>query len=95
MSNKHWITLLAAMAMAAMAMTRAADVWQDPSVNQVNREMRRANFFAFESEALALTGDKTASARYMSLEDKWRFHFVKNHDLAPKGFYTTQYDDSG
>ena len=95
MSNKYWITLLAAMVMAAMAMTRAADVWQDPSVNQVNREMRRANFFAFESEALALTGDKTASARYMSLEGKWRFHFVKNHDQAPKDFYTTQFDDSG
>ena len=38
----------------------AAERWQDPSVNQVNREARRAHFFAFETESLALGGNKAA-----------------------------------
>jgi len=94
MSKRLSTLVLALLATVAMATVSAADVWQDPSVNQVNREARRANFFAFENEALALAGDKTASARYMSLEGKWRFHFVKDHDKAPKDFFTQQFDDS-
>ena len=68
--------------------------WKDPLVNQVNRESRRANFFAFENEDLARTGDKAKSNRYLSMEGKWRFNFVKDHNLAPKDFFTLGYDDS-
>ena len=44
------------LSMSAMA----ADVkpeWCNPEVNQVNREARRANFFAFETADLAKAGD--------------------------------------
>ena len=68
-------------------------VWQDPNVNQVNREPRRAHFFAFENADKA-KGDKTASERYLSMEGMWKFCFVKNHQDAPAGFYATAYDDS-
>jgi beta-galactosidase len=50
-------------------------VWKDPSVNQVNREPRRAHFFAFENIDKA-RGDKAASARYLSMEGTWKFCFV-------------------
>ncbi len=69
-------------------------VWKDPLVNQVNREARRANFFAFENEDLAKANDKTKSSRYLSMEGKWRFCFVKDHSQAPKDFFTLKYDDS-
>jgi len=68
--------------------------WQDPQVNQLNREPRRANFFAFENNDKALKGDKRASDRYMSMEGMWRFHFVKDHSQAPKDFFLPKYDDS-
>ena len=71
-----------------------APVWQDPNVNQVNREVRRADFFAFESEELAKQGDKTKSSRYLSMEGMWKFNFVKNHQDAPKDFFGLKYDDS-
>ena len=76
--------------------THAADApeWCNPQVNQQNREARRANFFAFESEALARVGDKTQSSRYLSMEGTWRFLFVKNHQDAPVGFFQPGYDDS-
>ena len=68
-------------------------VWKDPSVNQVNREPRRAHFFAFENIDKA-RGDKAASARYLSMEGTWKFCFVKDHQDAPKDFYSLKYDDS-
>ena len=68
--------------------------WRNAAVNQQNREARRANFFAFESEDLARAGQKAASSRYLSMEGMWRFCFVKNHQDAPKDFFRVGYDDS-
>ena len=78
----------------APVFAQKAPVWQDPNVNQVNREMRRADFFAFESEELSKQGDKTKSARYLSMEGMWKFNFVKDHQNAPKDFFGLKYDDS-
>ena len=88
--------LLLAIACLAVMPTLAADktpVWKDPSVNQVNREPRRAHFFAFENLDKA-RGDKSASARYLSMEGMWKFCFVKDHQDAPKNFFALKYDDS-
>ena len=68
--------------------------WKNPAVNQVNREARRAVFFAFEDAEKARANDKTQSGRYLSMEGKWRFNFVKDHNLAPARFYEPKYDDS-
>ena len=88
--------LLLSAALLASLTTYAADttpVWCDPSVNQQNREPRRADFFAFENIDKA-KGDKSASARYQSMEGMWKFCFVKNHQDAPKNFFALKYDDS-
>ena len=71
-----------------------APEWRNAAVNQQNREARRANFFAYESEALAKAGEKAASERYLSMEGMWRFCFVKNHQDAPTDFFRVGYDDS-
>ena len=76
------------------AYAQKTPVWQDPTVNQVNREARHAQFFAFEDETLARQGDKTKSGRYLSMEGMWKFNFVKNHQDAPKDFFGLKYDDS-
>ena len=88
--------LILSVALTATAVAMAAPqtpVWRDPVVNQVNREARRADFFAFENADKALKGDKTKSDRYLSMEGKWKFNFVKDHNLAPKDFFTLKYDD--
>ena len=88
--------LFLSVALLASLTTFAADttpVWRNPSVNQQNREPRRADFFAFESIDKA-QGDKSASARYLSMEGLWKFCFVKNHQDAPKDFFAQKYDDS-
>ena len=94
MINKLLLTLsLASLSFSAMA-ADVTPVWLNPEVNQVNREARRADFFAFESADLAKAGDKTKSSRYLSMEGKWRFNFVKDHNLAPKDFFSLNFDDS-
>ena len=80
--------------LGVMANAQKLPVWQDPNVNQQNREERHADFFAFENEELAKQNDKTRSDRYLSMEGAWKFNFVKNHQDAPKDFFMLKYDDS-
>ena len=68
--------------------------WLDPEVNEVNTMAPRAAFFAYETENLAKADQKARSERYLSLEDKWKFNFSKDHDKAPRDFYSLKYDDS-
>ncbi len=86
--------LSVALLTACSAFAESTPYWRDPAVNQVNREARRAAFFAFESADKAQAGDKTKSDRYLSMEGKWRFNFVKDHDKAPKDFFSLKFDDS-
>ena len=68
--------------------------WLDPEVNEVNTMASRAAFFAYETENLAKADQKARSERYLSLEGKWKFNFSKDHDKAPRDFYSLKYDDS-
>ena len=90
---KHLFLSLALLT-TAQSYAAAEPEWKDPAVNQINREARRAVFFAFENAELAKANDKTKSARYLSMEGKWRFNFVKDHNLAPKDFFSLKFDDS-
>ena len=76
-----------------MASAQKTPVWKDAGVNQQNREQRHAHFFGFENAEKA-KGDKKESSRFLSMEGKWKFNFVKNHQDAPQGFYALKYDDS-
>ena len=63
-------------------------------VNEVNTMAPRAAFFGYETENLAKADQKARSERYLSLEGKWKFNFSKDHDKAPRDFYSLKYDDS-
>ena len=76
-----------------MASAQKTPMWRDAGVNQQNRLARHAHFFGFENAEKA-KGDKKQSDRYLSMEGKWKFNFVKNHQDAPQGFYALKYDDS-
>ncbi len=94
MMRKLMLSIAVAATATAFAAPAATPVWRDPAVNQVNREARRAHFFAFENADLAAKGDMSKSARYLSMEGMWRFNFVKDHDKAPANFFALNYDDS-
>lgn len=92
MLKKLLFTLACMVATTGMAETKP--LWQNPEINQQNREVRRANFFAFENQSLAENGDKTRSARYLSMEGKWKFCFARDYNERPKDFFKLGYDES-
>ena len=94
MFRKLLLSAACLVSIGAMAAKEQTPVWKNPQVNQVNREARRAAFFAFEDADKAKANDKTKSSRYLSMEGKWRFKFVKDHNLAPKDFFSLKFDDS-
>lgn len=89
-------TLLFAALLTSSLATSAQkkEYWLDPNTNRVGTTTLHANYFAFENIDLARQGDKSLSERYLSLEGKWKFQFVKDHDKAPQGFFKPGYDDS-
>lgn len=84
----------ACLAALSVSAQKGKPYWLDPEVNEVNTVAPRAAFFAYETEELASQGEKNNSERYMSLEGKWKFNFSKDHDKAPKDFFSLKYDDS-
>ena len=93
--------LLSALALGALtAQAQKTPVWCDPNVNEINRKMDVASYFAYESEELAQQSQtpkantKAKSSRYLSIEGKWKFHWVESANERPADFYTLKYDDS-
>ncbi len=76
--------------------------WQDPEINQINREPMRAHFIPFKNEANALKQqglpthqrfDVSPSAeRRISLNGTWKFHYSRNNDLFPQDFHKKNYN---
>ncbi|WP_347302231.1 glycoside hydrolase family 2 TIM barrel-domain containing protein [Croceibacterium sp. TMG7-5b_MA50] len=69
--------------------------WENPAINYQGREPARASGFPFESRAAALDGDPASSARYLSLNGTWQFHFAPNTTDLPQGFEQPEYDPAG
>ncbi len=68
--------------------------WENPAVHARGKLPAHATGFAFETRDLALAGDRARSARFVSLNGDWRFHFSPSVDGAPKGFAAPDYDVS-
>ena len=71
--------------------------WQNPQINEINREPMYAHFIPFTNEANALKQRSLpadvrfdvnpATERRVSLDGTWEFLFSKNNDLCPKDFH--------
>ena len=91
--NLKRFLIIAAVATAA-ASASAQPLWNDPGKNSENRRTDVSDFFSYENMDAAQKGMKAASGRYVSLEGKWKFNWVKNANDRPNGFYAVNYDDS-
>ncbi len=61
---------------------------------EINKLHPRADFFAFENNALASVIDVHNSERYVSLNGDWKFHWSKSPKNRIKQFYKTDFDDT-
>lgn len=69
--------------------------WSDPVVNEINRLPMHSNYFAYETESLALKGVKENSTNFMTLNGLWKFNWVKNADMRSTDFIAINYNDKG
>ncbi|HEX2101147.1 MAG TPA: glycoside hydrolase family 2 TIM barrel-domain containing protein, partial [Candidatus Synoicihabitans sp.] len=77
-----------------LASTAAPPDWENPHVLQINREPARATFVPFASIEEARAGHREGSARYLSLNGTWRFHWAPRPEERLQDFYRTDFDDS-
>ena len=76
--------------------------WQNPQVNEINREPMHAHFIPFTNEANALKQHSLpadvrfnvnpSTERRISLDGTWKFLFSKNNELCPKDFHKPGYN---
>jgi len=66
--------------------------WENPEMFNQNREAPHATMVSFSDEKSALEAVKTNSANYLSLDGKWKFHWVKSPDQRPFWFFKDDYD---
>ena len=71
--------------------------WHDLEVNDVNRYRLHSDFFAFapdDDTTVVSESNRFKSKNYLSLDGQWKFHWVKDADERPDGFWQTGYDDT-
>ncbi len=90
--KKYLLLLLSAMPFLAYAQSNE---WQNPNVNQVNRLLMHASYFAYESEEAAAKACKESSMNYVSLNGNWKFNWVKDANLRPMDFFRVDFNDKG
>ena len=66
----------------------------DHRVFAVNKLAPHADFFAFETQALAEQNEPGPSQRYISLNGEWKFHWTTSPRKRVKNFYEIDLDDS-
>lgn len=67
--------------------------WQDPEIIAVNRLPARSFFTGYESAALALQADPSASRYWQSLDGEWRFVLQDSPADVPPDFMQPGFDD--
>jgi len=68
--------------------------WENPAVFAINKEPPHATLFPFEARSLALRRDRRASAYHVSLNGRWKFHWVRKPADRPVEFHRVDFDDS-
>lgn len=80
-------------ALQSFAQPHLDSLFENPAIQEINRMPMRANYFPYENEALSKAGDTAHSARYLSLNGMWRFHWVNQPTLLEKDFYRQGFND--
>ena len=100
--KKHFFYLTYMFALAATLPANADNVpWQNPQINEINREAMHAHFIPFINEDAALAQQalpdlqrfeiNSKTERRVSLNGTWKFLFSKNNDACPADFHKPGY----
>ena len=92
--RKILLTAFACLLWAATSAQEKKPEWQDETVPAVGKEYPRTSFMSYESLEQAKENDFSASPNYISLNGKWKFHWVAAYKDRPVDFYRPGFDDS-
>jgi beta-galactosidase len=66
--------------------------WENPQVNEINRQMPRAHFIPFANVEQARSEDKWNSPKVQSLNGMWKFNLAQNPSERPYWFFKDDFD---
>ena len=66
--------------------------WENPAVNQINKEAPRAWFVPFASSSEVDADNKWSSSLLQSLNGDWLFHYSENPSERPYYFFKNDFD---
>lgn len=92
--NKLCNFIVLFMALSGNVYAQKTEPWNDPLVNNINRNEPVSDFFGYENKKLSDRNDKTLSKRFLSIEGIWKFNWVQNANERPLDFYSLNLDDS-
>ena len=92
--NKLCNFMVLFMALSGNVYAQKTEPWNDPLVNNINRNEPVSDFFGYENKELSDRNDKTLSKRILSIEGSWKFNWVQNANERPLDFYSLNLDDS-
>ncbi|SKB80196.1 beta-galactosidase [Salegentibacter holothuriorum] len=87
--------LLSLLLISANAIAQDKRPYENHKVFEINKLDPRADFFAFENQALAKKNDKELSERFISLNGEWDFKWVKSLNDRPEDYYESQINPEG
>lgn len=92
--NKLCNFMVLFMALSGNVYAQKTEPWNDPLVNNINRNEPVSDFFGYENKELSDRNDKKLSKRFLSIEGNWKFNWVQNANERPLDFYSLNLDDS-
>jgi beta-galactosidase len=90
--TKLTAVILILTASAAAAKTSDLPDWENPEMFGQNKQPPHCTLLPYPDAATALKGTRDASPFHMSLNGKWKFHWVPKPADRPKDFYKLDYD---
>ncbi|BBI31965.1 glycoside hydrolase family 2 TIM barrel-domain containing protein [Cohnella abietis] len=79
-----------------MNLKMSGNIWQNPSIQQLNREPMHSPWGAYASEEESTRCDRLTSSIYkLSLDGEWTFKLYENPEQVPTGFYEESFDLNG
>ncbi|WP_455590493.1 glycoside hydrolase family 2 TIM barrel-domain containing protein [Bacteroides sp.] len=95
--NQLKLTLLLMLAfwLALPVAAQKQPEWQSQYAIGLNKLAPHAYVWPYADAAAIKAGDYERSPYYMSLNGKWKFHWVKNPDCRPKDFYQPSFYTGG
>lgn len=97
MMNRIKFTLIVAVvwSLATSLAAQEQPEWQSQYAIGMNKLMPHAYVWPYETEKEAAKGEYEQSPYYLSLNGRWKFHWVKNPDKRPKDFYRPSFHTGG